>query len=422
MSYDRVRPPGEWANPSFATLTPAELEALDARYQALDGESGGAYTPTNPIVVGGEGIMNANAAELDCGTSEITTKTFNGITANRVNVINASKVSRRITLNLTMSPSDGTHFKAYITVLQEGAEVVINWGVTEVWRYEAVRRMTRIELIIERRAGVWKIVHASSDGNDLPDANVLALAAIPDSEDSPSYYEVARDEFVIEDTISDQRRFWLNQNRAVGKSHSFLFKNLADGADIQFRSPASNILHRYRVSGSGERDVYFRWTMVSTGVTSKEWMLIEQTKRIRQARTLVSSKVNGTISVDVEEYSSLFIEATMVAGNHLIVDLQGDVSEGARFSVYIAGVNPESDNQCSVLFRDNGTERKQFNFGGEDVQPVRFPSKLNVPRAGTQISASEFVLLPPYAQYRGFSSLYFYAEHINGRWLFGLYN
>lgn len=77
MGFTRIRPEGDWTLNS--TIDPEEAEALDDRYTAIDGATGGEHEPTTQIGIGGEGLglagenheIREDAILTNSGTIEI---------------------------------------------------------------------------------------------------------------------------------------------------------------------------------------------------------------------------------------------------------------------------------------------------------------------------------------------------------------
>lgn len=63
--FNRTRAPGMWI--SASVISPLEMEKIDDYYNAIDGR-GGTYAPTDPIVIGGDGVTLAGALHSLTGT------------------------------------------------------------------------------------------------------------------------------------------------------------------------------------------------------------------------------------------------------------------------------------------------------------------------------------------------------------------
>jgi hypothetical protein len=60
----RIRAPGTWV--SLTTVSPSEFEAFDAyTFSAINGDDGGTWAPTDPIVIGGDGLSVTGPAAFD---------------------------------------------------------------------------------------------------------------------------------------------------------------------------------------------------------------------------------------------------------------------------------------------------------------------------------------------------------------------
>lgn len=64
--FTRARPAGLWIPGSV--IAQAEIEHLDDYYLAVDGAAGGTYAPTDPIVIGGDGVTLAGVNHSLTGT------------------------------------------------------------------------------------------------------------------------------------------------------------------------------------------------------------------------------------------------------------------------------------------------------------------------------------------------------------------
>ena len=68
MTIARIRTPGTWTDGSVVLDT--EMEAIDANLvKAVDGVAGGTYAPTNPLVIGGDGLEVTGPLEASGATT-----------------------------------------------------------------------------------------------------------------------------------------------------------------------------------------------------------------------------------------------------------------------------------------------------------------------------------------------------------------
>lgn len=408
---DKVRPNG-WAD--LSTVTAGEFEELDNNTAAaISGTIGDAYAPEDPIVIGGGGILDANAEELDCGDSEIGNKNFNNITANRVNVVNAGNVTNRITLNIGSTPAVGTKWEATFSVIIELTTVQINDSSSNVViEYTAVKQLSRLKIELEMRDSGWVVSHIGSDGNDLPNALKLVSSVLPDPND---YYDVRKDEYYVTGNLNSEKWFRLNPDAADGKVHSIFFETLGAGANVQFRSPINTILHSYKVNGAGEKNVYFRFVKVNIDASSSTWKLLELTKHSKPNQTLVTEKSDGKVNVNLNLYSRVLVTSAIDAGNDLTFNMTGDYEEGTEITFYVKPLsNPLVVTKLRWDYED--TQVYDKSLGGENVAPTAYPSGLSVPLGGSIQSYN--VTFDTFAEWYGYSLRYIAIKLIvlNNTW------
>lgn len=105
MSFARVRTIGTWLTASV--VLPAEWEAFDTNIsRAIDGHAGGTYSPSAPIVIGGDGLRVTGDFTVESNASFTSALTVAGLlTANGLAVIGDALVGNdfEVTANSTLA-------------------------------------------------------------------------------------------------------------------------------------------------------------------------------------------------------------------------------------------------------------------------------------------------------------------------------
>lgn len=404
MSFDRVRT--SWAG--LSTLLASEMETIDDNLsKAGDFSAGGAYAPSSAIVVGGKGLLNSNAARLDCGLTGIPTKTFSAITQNRVDVINGFSVDDTLTLELAAASGDFVPFIAFFDILNEGVDLVIkDDGGTTVFSKRISRQLRRVIVWLERRGTFWSFVHMAGDNNERPD-----LTVIPTLPSGSTIHTVRNDEEFYDFAISDHKRIAFDPDESAGTIHRLHFKELLGGARISFFS--GGFFDQYRVTGGGERNVIItvaRVVFQSGGSTEHRIVGVEHARPPNN--TLTASISTGIITVDTDEYARVKVNSFVGPGDDLTFDLSTEKgwSDGQEIVFIVNSLQSVSDDQTKIRWRQAGTSSifREVIFGNEANGSAQFPSGLTVSEgSGT---------------WNGFSlktKLMFRAVYVDGSWAIG---
>lgn len=300
MSLDRIRENGEWTTGS--TLEASEVETIDADRPGTLHDSGGAYSSTQVINVGGKGIQDLNALTINY-TSGAATATSN-IEAHRVRILGGINIASQYTLQFK-ADADDTCRIITIDEMKPGTKVLIkNETNATIGEWTNRGKSQNIYARLERIAGDWALVAHAKDVDVAP-SSILKTSTVDPLPSPPAFHKVTALDEIYNYSVGGNGaiRFEFSPTGAHGHEHRLYFAKILANTTLQFTTEGvsggsfANWLADAGTAGYSQLTLTFRFTNGSWSIANSYSHIHSR----RKGRTFVVNGPDATIPTnDVE--------------------------------------------------------------------------------------------------------------------------
>lgn len=308
MTFSRVWPGGitNGQSPQGSELTELDLHVS----RALDGHSGGAYSPAGAITVGGGGIQDANALDFVVASPAQATKVVDCEDYHTISIRFAERAEERLLIDCNPS-TDGVTRTIYIDNLLPTAKLEFeSHGSADNWEWSNAAGAQRVCAKLFMDSGQWRLVSVCAEPVDFAPAIVDAATLPTDSTHGDKYLDLVSPHTTIRGTLSGGLRLHVPEPNSESKSirrtvwiERFIGGPTGAGFSVVDKQyPFGAVTYAYHVNGAG-----FTRTLLDIFNDGDGWHVIPHREDRRRWGTRVVAGFDGELIVDSESYSTLIV-------------------------------------------------------------------------------------------------------------------